>query len=184
MMRLAASLCAFFMVFAICQCFLAASQTQSIVIAATDIARGQTIEDSDVMIVEIPSHTAFRSVYSSEEQAVGLTARIDIVRGDAMFPSMVADMPAVPHGYTVLNVRIASDAGDIAPGDMLSLMSPIGCANDEAACTVSSNSMAMDIAYENDSGMVMLPCAMPADEAAGILAIQDAGAIIAVRQPP
>lgn len=184
MMRIAASLCAFFMVFAICQCVIVASKTQPMLIAAVDISRGDAIEASDVLIVQIPAHAALQSVLNSKKQAVGSMARVDIGKGNAIYPSMTVDMPAVPAGYTVLNVRIASDGDDIEPGDMLSLLSSIGCSADEAACTVSDNSMAMDIARSNDSGIVTLPCAMPADEAAGILSIQDAGAIIAVKQPP
>lgn len=105
--------------------------TVPVLIAAHDIQAGSTIAAADLTTKKYLSDSAPKSVLHSTSDALGLTARVDIVAGDPILASMlgtvsqsiapVVNLP-VPPGYVAAQVTIALPLGIVA-GEFVDILS-------------------------------------------------------------
>ena len=76
-----ASVLAGLAVLAILQCLESTVATQTVLLAAADIDRGQTIRAGDVKPVSVPASDAFAGTLRHVADAEGLIAQVDIAEG-------------------------------------------------------------------------------------------------------
>lgn len=130
--QLAAACCAGLSVFAALACVIGTVATRPVVVASHDIARGSALDRDALQVVEVPSSAvldgAIASLDELDEPLGGSVAQIDIAAGQPLFAPMVAATPVAPTGFTVVEVRLASLAGALRPGEEIALASAVGCA--------------------------------------------------------
>ncbi len=131
--RLAAACCAGLSVFAALACVVGTVAMRPVVVASHDIARGGALDRDALRVVEVPSSAvldgAIASLDELDEPLGGNVAQIDITAGQPLFAPMVAATPVAPTGFTVVEVRLASLAGALRPGEEIALASAAGCAD-------------------------------------------------------
>lgn len=147
--RAMAALCTGVAVFAALCCMLAATATRQVVVAVRPIRRGQTVEAAALRVIEVPASAAFDGALGALEDGGGI-AQVDIAEGQPLYDSMIGAMPAVPEGFTAVEVRLASVATALVPGDEITLASAAGCA-DERADDTSRDDGAHDAPQEAES---------------------------------
>ena len=196
--RFLAALCAGLTVFATLQCVRAAIATQPIVVAVRNVAKGTAITREDVELREAPS------------DAVGLIAQVGIGAHDVLMSGMARASPVVPQGHTSIEVRLASVAGGLIPGDKVTLSSatmtdaemqsgtpnvadmpngtetPSGMANDmpdggvdAQLRTICAEALLTGKPAKDAQGNTIAVFAMPPNEAAVVLRVQEYSAVIA-----
>lgn len=121
--RFLAALCAGLTVFATLQCVRAAIATQPIVVAVRNVAKGTAITREDVELREAPSDGSLSNAFHTLDDAVGLIAQVGIGAHDVLMSGMARASPVVPQGHTSIEVRLASVAGGLIPGDKVTLSS-------------------------------------------------------------
>ncbi|SCC79852.1 Chaperone for flagella basal body P-ring formation [Bifidobacterium commune] len=121
------ALCAGLAVFFALQSIAGTLSTKSAVTATHNISRGHTISISDTKQVQIPESPALSAVFSSDEEAKGLVAQVDIAAGSVIMQSMVRPTPMITHGETVIDVRMSGSHTSLIPGDKVSLVGSAGC---------------------------------------------------------
>lgn len=121
--RFPAALCAGLTVFATLQCVRAAIATQPIVVAVRNVAKGTAITREDVELREAPSDGSLSNAFHTLDDAVGLIAQVGIGAHDVLMSGMARASPVVPQGHTSIEVRLASVAGGLIPGDKVTLSS-------------------------------------------------------------
>ncbi|NEG55011.1 SAF domain-containing protein [Bifidobacterium platyrrhinorum] len=127
LMRLVMALCSGFAVVLVLTSLDAMTSKTTVVVASRDVERGNVIRDGDVRIVEAPYSPVVSGALSDRRDAVGRVAQTDLMAYQPLFPTNARDAPVVPSGMTVLEVRVANDASRLIPGDMVSLVSAVGC---------------------------------------------------------
>ena len=119
--RLLASVLAGLAVLAILQCLESTVATQTVLLAAADIDRGQTIRAGDVEAVSVPVSDAFAGALRHVADAEGLIARVDIAEGMPILGTLAGERPATPPGHTVIDVRLSGGWEGLLPGDAVGL---------------------------------------------------------------
>lgn len=182
--RLAVALCMGMAVFLTLEDFLPDRHHVTQVVAARSIERGQTIQRRDVTTMTVPA-SAWKPAANDAEQIIGRVAQIDIVAGDWISTNMARDSPIIPIGTTVLEVRLASDPDQLMPGDHVRLASTMGCEGDE--CLLSGDALVMSAPSGGDTTQRPLDAesttmafALPPEDAARVMRLQQTGAIVAV----
>jgi hypothetical protein len=121
------ALCVGLAVFFALQSIMGTLSTKSAVTATHNISRGHTIRISDTKQVQIAESPGLSTVFSSSEEAKGLVAQVDIAAGSVIVQSMVRKTPVIPHGDTVIDVRMSGSQTSLIPGDEVSLVGSAGC---------------------------------------------------------
>lgn len=189
--RLAAALFAGLAVLFAVQAVLSTVETTPVVVAARAIERGSQIDDADVRVVDMPKTALGPSMTDDMSAVIGLIAQIDIAAGDSILTTMARDVPLAPTGTTVIAVRLASSPDGLLPGDEVSLVSTVGCDGED--CTLAEQALVMAVGggqADTGSGSSLgtlygdnaqtVSCAMRSKEAAKVIALQEAGAVVAV----
>lgn len=188
--RLTAALFAGLAVLFAVQAVLSTVETTPVVVAARAIERGSQIDDADVRVVDMPKTALGPSMTDDMSAVIGLIAQIDIAAGDSILTTMARDVPLAPTGTTVIAVRLASSPDGLLPGDEVSLVSTVGCDGED--CTLAEQALVMAVGGQADTGSgsslgtlygdnaQTVSCAMRSKEAAKVIALQEAGAVVAV----
>ena len=202
--RFLAALCAGLTVFATLQCVRAAIATQPIVVAVRNVAKGTAITREAVELREAPSDGSLSNAFHTLDDAVGLIAQVGIDT------RMARASPVVPQGHTSIEVRLASVAGGLIPGDKVTLSSatmtdaemqsgtpnvadmpngtetPSGMANDmpdggvdAQLRTICTEALLTGKPAKDAQGNTIAVFAMPPNEAAVVLRVQEYSAVIA-----
>ncbi|WP_270434780.1 SAF domain-containing protein [Bifidobacterium adolescentis] len=208
--RFLAALCAGLTVFATLQCVRAAIATQPIVVAVRNVAKGTAITREDVELREAPSDGSLSNAFHTLDDAVGLIAQVGIGAHDVLMSGMARASPVVPQGHTSIEVRLASVAGGLIPGDKVTLSSatmtdaemqsgtpnvadmpngtetPSGMANDmpdggvdAQLRTICAEALLTGKPAKDAQGNTIAVFAMPTNEAAVVLRVQEYSAVIA-----
>lgn len=187
--RLLASVLAGLAVLAILQCLESTVATQTVLLAAADIDRGQAIHAGDVEAVSVPACDAFAGALRHVADAEGLIARVDIAEGMPILGTLADERPATPPGYTVIDVQLSGGWEGLLPGDTVGLTAsgicsayPSDAPNTGETCAIAARAVTMGMPAEPEagSGTALVPFALPSDEALRILTLQDQGMIVAV----
>lgn len=125
--RLVAACCAGLAVYAGLDCVISATDTVAVVVADSAIKRGERITADMVSLRTVATSSVLRSALRDTTAAVGRVAQVDIEAGQPLFAAFADAMPVVPEGYTVVEVRLSSDATRVVMGDVVSLASAAGC---------------------------------------------------------
>ncbi|TPF94960.1 SAF domain-containing protein [Bifidobacterium sp. UTBIF-78] len=188
--RLAAALFAGLAVLFAVQAVLSTVETTPVVVAARAIERGSPIGDADVRVIDLPKTALGPSMTGDMSAIIGLIAQIDIAAGDSVLTTMARDVPLAPTGTTVIAVRLASSPDGLLPGDEVSLVSTVGCDGED--CTLAEQALVMAVGGQADTGSgsslgtlygdnaQTVSCAMRPKEASKVIALQEAGAVVAV----
>ncbi|MBT1173707.1 SAF domain-containing protein [Bifidobacterium sp. MA2] len=196
LVRLAAALIAGLAVFVTLSSIGAMTATTSVVVASRDIARGSVIRRRDVTMVEVPASAATETALTAIDDVVGSVAQIDIGEHQPMYPSLTRDAPVIPPGRSALELKVSNDVSDLLPGDVISLVSAVGCAPAETAehlgevggeekeglCTLTNQALVMGRPATSDSGVVTIEVAVEPDAALRVMNSADVGAVVAVQQ--
>jgi hypothetical protein len=191
--RLTAAICAGLAVLFGLEAVLASVETETVVVASRPIARGETIMADDVRLAEMPKSSLSPSMVGKVKDVMGRIAQIDIAPEDPMLKPMARNAPITPDGFTVIEVRLASEETSLITGDTIALDSAIGCANETAveapqSCKLVERAIVMEHPGKPSGNYDENPpvsLAMPPEDALRVMASQEAGAIIAVaRQSP
>lgn len=202
--RMMVAVCVGLAVFAALACVTGSVATRTVVIAAADIARGTAVDGSMLRLARMPAGdgSALRGAWASLEDLPGHgIAQVDIVAGQPVYGPMIRDQPTIPNGFTVIEVRLASDADALMAGDEIALASAAGCDDadkdedsgrtdgDDAShpsCVLVERALVMGqspkasaAGYATDATTAL---AMPPEDALRVMSSQEAGAIIAVAQ--
>lgn len=173
-------------VFAALMCVVGAQATRTVMVAAVDIARGQTVDADMLRPAQVPvSDVGGWSWNAVLDDVSGLpgVAQVDIAAGQPIFGSMIRAQPVVPDGFTVIEVRLASAAGVLTAGDEIALASAVGCARDgtvaDDACVLVERALVMrepqDATTDATTTLAMAP-----NDALRVMSSQEVGAIVAV----
>lgn len=188
--RLTAALFAGLAVLFAVQAVLSTVETTPVVVAARAIERGSPIGGADVRVVNLPKTALGPSMTDDMSAVIGLIAQIDIAAGDSVLTTMARDVPLAPTGTTVIAVRLASSPDGLLPGDEVSLVSTVGCDGED--CTLAEQALVMAVGGQADTGSgsslgtlygdnaQTVSCAMRPKEASKVIALQEAGAVVAV----
>lgn len=176
-------------VFAALMCVVGAQATRTVMVAAVDIARGQTVDADMLRPAQVPvSDVGGWSWNAVLDDVSGLpgVAQVDIAAGQPIFGSMIRAQPVVPDGFTVIEVRLASAAGVLTAGDEIALASAVGCARDEHdetaandACVLVERALVMQ-EPQDATPDAATTLAMAPNDALRVMSSQEAGAIVAV----
>lgn len=194
--RFLAALCAGLTVFATLQCVRAAIATQPIVVAVRNVAKGTAITREDVELREAPSDGSLSNAFHTLDDAVGLIAQVGIGAHDVLMSGMARASPVVPQGHTSIEVRLASVAGGLIPGDKVTLSSATmtdaemqsGTPNvadmpdggvDAQLRTICAEALLTGKPTKDAQGNTIAVFAMPPNEAAVVLRVQEYSAVIA-----
>lgn len=194
--RFLAALCAGLTVFATLQCVRAAIATQPIVVAVRNVAKGTAITREDVELREAPSDGSLSNAFHTLDDAVGLIAQVGIGAHDVLMSGMARASPVVPQGHTSIEVRLASVAGGLIPGDKVTLSSATmtdaemqsGTPNvadmpdggvDAQLRTICAEALLTGKPAKDAQGNTIAVFAMPPNEAAVVLRVQEYSAVIA-----
>ena len=181
--RMAAAICAGFAVFAALTCVLSTVETVPVLVAARTVRRGTMIRAADVALVHTPRAAVVEDALHTDAGAIGLVAQIDVAAGQPLYPTAIRAAPVPPEHATVLQVRVASDVTTLLPGDHVALASAAGCpAGRDPPCTLTDQAlvMAQPTRTADDGVGGQLSLALPPEAALTVMAIEDAGAIVAV----
>ncbi|WP_240947512.1 SAF domain-containing protein [Bifidobacterium oedipodis] len=194
MRRLTAALCAGLAVWCALEAVLSTIATAPMAVAAQTIERGAVIRADDVQIISAPQSLIGPSILTQVEQVTGKVAQITIEVNDPISTHMARDAPLAPTGTTVIEVRLASNPEELLAGDRVRLVSAVGCEGEE--CTLTDDALVMgahisdseDYGYGSASsngnvlsqGVQTVSFAMDPQAAARVMALQEAGAIMAV----
>lgn len=194
--RFLAALCAGLTVFATLQCVRAAIATQPIVVAVRNVAKGTAITREAVELREAPSDGSLSNAFHTLDDAVGLIAQVGIGAHDVLMSGMARASPVVPQGHTSIEVRLASVAGGLIPGDKVTLSSATmtdaemqsGTPNvadmsdggvDAQLRTICTEALLTGKPAKDAQGNTIAVFAMPPNEAAVVLRVQEYSAVIA-----
>ncbi len=200
--RMLAALCAGLAMLTGLQCVRLMVATRPIVIATRTITRGSTIPANALAIREIADDAALEHAFRAVEEAVGMTAQVDIPENGIVVPAMARASPTVSKGHTAIEVSLASSADDLIPGDVVMLS---GAAIDQGPNTdpptenesagdkstgdtttgtalqeLCPNAILMAKPTQDANGNITAVFAMRPEEAATVLRAQTYNAIIAV----
>ncbi|MBT1181486.1 flagella basal body P-ring formation protein FlgA [Bifidobacterium sp. CP2] len=159
--------------------------TVTVVVTARALARGETIGEGDVEMVEAPRSSPLDSALTSPEEAVGAIVQSDMAAGQPLFPGMARASPVPPAGSGVLEVAVSNDASALVPGDTVTLVSAVGCAEDEPQpCVLAEQALVMAQAKATREGAAgaRLTVAMRPDEVLRVMASAELGAIVSVHE--
>lgn len=194
--RFLAALCAGLTVFATLQCVRAAIATQPIVVAVRNVTKGTAITREAVELREAPSDGSLSNAFHTLDDAVGLIAQVGIGAHDVLMSGMARASPVVPQGHTSIEVRLASVAGGLIPGDKVTLSSATmtdaemqsGTPNvadmpdggvDAQLRTICTEALLTGKPAKDAQGNTIAVFAMPPNEAAVVLRVQEYSAVIA-----
>lgn len=89
-----------------------------VMVAARDIEAGVTLAETDVMLAKVPPEAAPIGVFGSPSQAANHVTKINVTKGQAITPSLLADDGAgfgvgatLPAGYRAITVDISDTTG-------------------------------------------------------------------------
>ncbi|MDB5327451.1 MAG: cpaB [Phycisphaerales bacterium] len=89
-----------------------------VMVAARDIEAGTTLTEMDVMLAKVPPEAAPIGVFGSPSQAANHVAKINLTKGQAITPGLLADDGAgfgvgatLPTGYRAITVDISDTTG-------------------------------------------------------------------------
>lgn len=194
--RFLAALCAGLTVFATLQCVRATIATQPIVVAVRNVVKGTAITREDVELREAPSDGSLSNAFHTLDDAVGLIAQVGIGAHDVLMSGMARASPVVPQGHTSIEVRLASVAGGLIPGDKVTLSSATmtdaemqsGTPNvadmpdggvDAQLRTICAEALLTGKPAKDAQGNTIAVFAMSPNEAAVVLRVQEYSAVIA-----
>ena len=163
-----------------------------------------------VELREAPSDGSLSNAFHTLDDAVGLIAQVGIGAHDVLMSGMARASPVVPQGHTSIEVRLASVAGGLIPGDKVTLSSatmtdaemqsgtpnvadmpngtetPSGMANDmpdggvdAQLRTICAEALLTGKPAKDAQGNTIAVFAMPPNEAAVVLRVQEYSAVIA-----
>jgi pilus assembly protein CpaB len=103
----------------------------TVVVAATDLARGTTLSETDLLVREFPAPYAPPGVIEEPEDAVGLTLVSDLAEGEPLTGTRVrgAGGPVaslVPSGLRAFVVAAGLPPGAVRPGDHVDVLATFG----------------------------------------------------------
>ncbi|TCD53718.1 hypothetical protein EJ419_07045 [Alloscardovia theropitheci] len=145
------------------------------------IPRGMIIKDSDLRLVTVSSSLDTSAMVTSVHMVSGKLSPITLTQGSFIPQSVIEDVPIVPHGYTSLDVTLASSASSIKIGETISLLT-----SEE---TLSSSAVVLHIPQQHrpqqiwdtqNSETSAITLALPAHDAMKVLTAQNNSPIIAV----
>lgn len=149
-------------VFAVCQSLAAGARNEiAIVIAAKDVARGQTLHSNDLAMVSIPDSAMRQHFLRKLDDAEGLQAQIALTAGQPLISGSIAQTPRIASGYTSIHIQLASMPTQLAVGDSVKLVSSGSCATSEKTL-VDDNATK---GKESESNLVLDPVCVLAHKA-------------------
>lgn len=196
LVRLAAALTAGLAVFITLSALGSMTATAEVVIASHDIARGSVIRRKDVAVIEVPASAAVEGALTDADDAVGMVAQIDIERDQPLYRTFARETPVIPPGRSALDVEVSNDVSALTPGDVVSLVSAVGCTpadqaeilgesggeREEGLCTLTNQALVMGRPTTDDSGTTTIEVAVEPDAALRVMNSADVGAVVAVQQ--
>ena len=167
--------------------------TDTIVTAATPIARGTTIRHDDVVMMTVPASPVTGKALHTTDKAVGSIAQHPIEAGQPLYAGSVGKTRTITTGDTVLDIAVANSINALIPGDTVSLVSAVGCEptsqehdNEQpAACTLASQAMIMETKARqggNSTEQNLLTVVLDPQSAIRVMKAGESGAIIAVHR--
>lgn len=165
--------------------------TDTIVTAASSIARGATIQHDDVVMTKAPSSSITGNALHATDEAVGSIAQHPIEAGQPLYAGSIGSAPTVKAGDTVLDIAVANSISDLIPGDTVSLVSSAGCEPDEqegadgqaTACTLADHATIMAAKAKQSGGedeRDLLTVALNPQSAIRVMKAGESGPIVAV----
>lgn len=165
-------------------------------VAVRNVAKGTAITREDVELREAPSDGSLSNAFHTLDDAVGLIAQVGIGAHDVLMSGMARASPVVPQGHTSIEVRLASVAGGLIPGDKVTLSSATmtdaemqsGTPNvadmpdggvDAQLHTICAEALLTGKPAKDAQGNTIAVFAMPPNEAAVVLRVQEYSAVIA-----
>lgn len=127
---LAIALCAGIAMFLALQSMAGMVATKPVATASHDIAKGSTINEDDIEIVQVPEAKALSSALSSRSQAIGTIAQVDITSGDILTRPMARASPVPAEGMTVIDVAVVTAGSSLFAGERVSLVTSSQCSGD------------------------------------------------------
>lgn len=127
MRRLGASLCLGLAVFLILQIPAAMAGHRQILVASTDIARGDAITASMVSIRTMTGSPDLPGAFTTPDQVLGHVTRVSVTRDRPLLDVMMTSRPREPPGTTSVGLHLASSIDSLSPGDQVRLLAPHGC---------------------------------------------------------
>lgn len=131
MRRLGASFCLGLAVFLILQTLAAMAGHRQILVASTDIARGDAITASMVSIRTMTGSPDLQGAFTTPDQVLGRVTRVSVTRDRPLLDVMVTSRPREPPGTTSVGLHLASSVDSLSPGDQVRLLAPHGCRTPE-----------------------------------------------------
>lgn len=131
--RLLSACCAGVAVWLTLQFTAALVSRESVVIASTDIARGERLSDENLTVLDVPVSPMSELAAQSIDGLRGRIALAPMIRGQPVYESSLAVAPIPPVGSTTIEVRLASVPERLIAGDHVDLVSSVGCAGASAS---------------------------------------------------
>lgn len=166
----------------------------SAVTVSRNIARGSTIQSSDISSAPLPRGIDESLVITSAEDVIGKTSMIDLSRGSFILQTAAQPSPEIPQGYTVIDVNLTSSTRMLYSGQHIQLFTRSSSAPQTEDRTKQHNIIAQDAIIlstatsqkksqfwqfeSSDSTNATL--AVPADDAILVLDAQNNAPIIAI----
>lgn len=147
--RLGASFCLGLAVFSLLQILMGLMGHREILVAASDIARGDIITTSMVSTRTMTGSYDLPGSFSSPDQVLGQITRVSVTRDRPLLDVMVAGRHPEPPGTTSVSLHLSSSTDSLDPGDQVKLLAPHGCQPQEA---VPSNLVVHPTSATGDSG--------------------------------
>lgn len=197
-------------VFFALQCVASLVRTETVVVAAQNIAQGQRITAAALTVMEVPAASTNERAYRRVEDAGDGVARVAIARGQPVFSGMVSRVPVPPEGSTTVEVRLASMPERLTPGDVVDLVSSGGCGGAAAGkpCTLAKRALTLSVPVAaggaapdgteaaggtggasglfgsgDDGASRTVAFALTPQEALAVLSQQEAGPLLAIVRP-
>lgn len=165
-------------------------------VAVRNVAKGTAITREAVELREAPSDGSLSNAFHTLDDAVGLIAQVGIGAHDVLMSGMARASPVVPQGHTSIEVRLASVADGLIPGDKVTLSSATmtdaemqsGTPNvadmpdggvDAQLRTICAEALLTGKPAKDAQGNTIAVFAMPPNEAAVVLRVQEYSAVIA-----
>jgi hypothetical protein len=160
----------------------ALADTQPVVAVRADVARGQVIERSDLLVVDISPDPALKTVPGDQlESLVGKFARVDLAAGGLVTSSAVTDQNLPAAGESLVGISLTPaqlPAHPLSPGDNVRIVTTPRQQDDPPTkAPTSVTATVVGTRPVGDQGQVVVNVTVPQSAAAQLAAVAATGRI-------
>ena len=162
-------------------------RTQAVLVLADDVARGATIEQSDISVVRLSIDPALSAVAAADEsRVVGSRAAADLWSGTLITEDSIADSLVPVAGQSMVGVSLTSAQMPSEPlyaGDEVRLvLSPEGVDGSGAAAQTlrTIDAAVVNVSRVAETGSTVVDVTVDSDEAAELAAVAARGGVALV----